>query len=67
MRLDLVDELVVKEMISNYNHVNQCVKLKGRQINIEEGVARIFGLSRKRITNWKGKLQPDYCNLFHWR
>jgi len=26
----LVDELVVKEMISSYNHVNQYVKLKGR-------------------------------------
>jgi hypothetical protein len=37
-------------MISNYNHADQYVKLKGRQINIkEEGVARIFGLSCKGI------------------
>jgi hypothetical protein len=34
-------------MISNYNHANQYVKLKGRQINVGEG--RIFGLSHKRI------------------
>ncbi len=45
----LVDELVVKEMISNYNHADQYVKLKGRQINAREGVARVFGLSHKEI------------------
>ncbi len=39
----LVDELVVKEMINIYNHANQYVKLKGRQINVGEGMARIFG------------------------
>jgi hypothetical protein len=45
----LVDVLVMKEMINSYNHANQYVKLKGRQINIGKGVARIFGLSRKGI------------------
>jgi hypothetical protein len=45
-----VDEPIVKEMISNYNHADQYVKLKGRQIDVgEEGVARIFGLSREGI------------------
>ncbi len=36
-------------MISNYNHADQYVKLKGRQINIGKGVARVFGLSHKEI------------------
>jgi hypothetical protein len=45
----LVNELVVKEMISSYNHVDQYVRLKGRQIDIREGVARIFGLSYEGI------------------
>jgi hypothetical protein len=30
----IVDELITKEMISNYNHVDQYVKLKGRQIDV---------------------------------
>ncbi len=34
----------MKEMISIYNHVDQCVRLKGRQIDVGKGVARIFGL-----------------------
>jgi siroheme synthase len=39
----IMDELVVKKMISNYNHANQYVKLKGRQINVQrERVATIF-------------------------
>jgi hypothetical protein len=29
----------VKEMIGNYNHADQYVKLKGRQINVGEGMA----------------------------
>ncbi len=46
----IMDKPVVKEMINGYNHANQYVKLKGRQIDVgEEGVARIFGLSRERI------------------
>jgi hypothetical protein len=52
MKLDwtLVDELLKKEMISSYNHANQYVKFKGKQINVgEEGVARIFGLSCEGI------------------
>jgi hypothetical protein len=36
-------------MINNYNHANQYVKLKGRQINIGEGMVRIFGLSHEGI------------------
>jgi hypothetical protein len=36
-------------MISIYNHANQYVKLKGRQINIGEGMTRIFGLFHKGI------------------
>jgi hypothetical protein len=39
----------VKEMVSNYNHVNQYVKMKGRQINVGEGMARIFGLSSEGV------------------
>jgi len=46
--LDLIDELVVKEMVNNYNHANWYVKLKGRQ-NDEGGVARIFGLSYEGV------------------
>jgi hypothetical protein len=30
----LVDEPIMKEMVNSYNHVNQYVKLKGRQINV---------------------------------
>jgi hypothetical protein len=45
----LLDELVEKEMISSYNHANQYVKLKGKQINVGKGVARIFGLSYEGI------------------
>ncbi len=36
-------------MISNYNHANPYLKLKGRQIDVGERVARIFGLSHKGI------------------
>jgi hypothetical protein len=36
-------------MIGSYNYVDQYVKLKGKQINVGKGVARIFGLSRKGI------------------
>ncbi len=36
-------------MVNNYNHANQYVKLKGRQINIGEGVARFFGLSHEGV------------------
>jgi hypothetical protein len=39
----------VKEKVNIYNHSNQYVKLKGRQINKGEGVARIFGLSCERV------------------
>jgi hypothetical protein len=39
-----IDEPIVKEMVNNYNHANQYVKLKGRQINVR-GVANFFGLS----------------------
>ncbi len=46
----LMDELIVKEMINSYKHVDQYVKLKGRQIDVrKKGVARIFGLSCERI------------------
>jgi hypothetical protein len=46
----LGDELVMKEMVNSYNHVNQYVKLKGRQIDVgKEGVARSFGLSHERV------------------
>ncbi len=47
--MTLVDELVVKEMVNNYNHANQYVKLKGRQNDEAKGVARIFGLSRDGV------------------
>jgi hypothetical protein len=43
-----IDEPIVKEMVNNYNHANQYVKLKGRQINVR-GVAKIFGLSYERV------------------
>jgi hypothetical protein len=51
MKLDwtLVDEPVVKKMINNYNHADQYVRLKGNQIDIGEGIGRIFGLSCERI------------------
>ncbi len=49
LKWTLVDELVVKEMIHSYNHADQYVKLKGRQINVGEGMARIFGLSHEGI------------------
>jgi hypothetical protein len=39
----------MKEMINNYNHANQYVKLKGRQIDIGEGVVNFFGLSCEDI------------------
>jgi hypothetical protein len=39
----------MNKMINNYNHANQYVKLKGRQINVGGRMARIFGLSRERI------------------
>jgi hypothetical protein len=46
----LVDEPVVKEMINNYNRVDQDMNLKGKQIDVgEEGMARIFCISYKRI------------------
>ncbi len=45
----LVDELIVKEMISSYDHADQYVELKGKQINIGEGMAMIFVLSREGI------------------
>jgi hypothetical protein len=46
----LGDELVMKEMVSSYNHVNQYVKLKGKQIDVgKEGVARSFGLSHEGV------------------
>ncbi len=45
-----IDELVVRDMVNNYNHANQYVKLKGRQIDMgEEGVARIFGLFHEGV------------------
>ncbi len=45
-----VNELVVRDMVNSYNHANQYVKLKGRQIDMgEEGVARIFGLSHEGV------------------
>jgi len=40
----------VKEMVSSYNHTNQYVKLKGKQIYMgKEGVARLFGLSHEKV------------------
>ncbi len=45
----LVDELIVKEMIGSYDHADQYVELKGKQINIGEGMAMIFVLSREGI------------------
>jgi 1,4-dihydroxy-2-naphthoyl-CoA synthase len=39
----------VKEMIRSYNCADQNVRLKGRQINVGEGMARIFVLSYERI------------------
>jgi hypothetical protein len=51
----LIDELVKKEMINNYNHANQYVKLKGKQINVGEEVARIFHLSCEGIVPIKRK------------
>jgi hypothetical protein len=45
----LIDELIVKEMINNYNHANQYVKLKGKQIDIGEGVVKFFGISCEKI------------------
>lgn len=48
--MTFVDELVVRNMVSSYNHANQYVKLKGRQINMgEEGVEFFFGLSHERV------------------
>jgi hypothetical protein len=44
-----IDEPIVKEMVNNYNHANQYVKLKGRQINVGKGVARIFVLSPEGV------------------
>jgi len=40
---------IVKEMISSYKHADQYVRLKGRQIDVKKGVARIFGLSCEGI------------------
>ncbi len=45
----LVDEPIVKELINIYNHADQYVKLKGRQINVGEGVTRMFSLSCEGI------------------
>jgi phage gp37-like protein len=40
----------MKEMVNSYNHANQYVKLKGRQIDVrEEGVAKKFGLSHEGV------------------
>lgn len=40
----------MKEMINSYNHADQLVNLKGRQIDVgKEGVVRIFGLSCEGI------------------
>jgi hypothetical protein len=48
--LTFVDELVVRDMVSSYNHANQYVKLKGRQIDMgEEGVEIFLGLSHEGV------------------
>jgi DNA-binding XRE family transcriptional regulator len=45
-----VDEPIVKKMINSYNHADQYVKLKRRQIDLgEERMARILCLSREGI------------------
>ncbi len=36
-------------MVNSYNHANQYVKLKGRQIDKGKGVARIFRLSHEGV------------------
>ncbi len=60
----LVNELVVKEMISSYNHAYQYGKLKGRQINVKEGVARIFGMSHIRgLYQLEGKVITQLLHL----
>ncbi len=38
----------MKEMVNNYNHANQYVKLQGKQIDLG-GVARIFCLSHEGV------------------
>jgi hypothetical protein len=38
----LINEPKMKEMMNSYNHANQYVRLKGKQINIGEGMGRIL-------------------------
>jgi hypothetical protein len=52
----LVDEPIVKEMMNSYNHANQYVKLKGKQINIGEGMGRIFGYPMKGLYQLERKV-----------
>ncbi len=45
-----IDESIARDMVNSYNHANQYVKLKGRQIDMgEEGVANFFGLFHERV------------------
>jgi hypothetical protein len=51
-------------MISSYKHVDQYVKLKGRQIKVGEAMARIFGMSRKKgLYQLEGKVTTQLLQL----
>jgi hypothetical protein len=52
----LIDEPIMKEMMNTYNHANQYVKLKGKQINIGEGMGRIFGYPMKGLYQLERKV-----------
>jgi hypothetical protein len=40
-----IDELLMKELICNFNYIDQSIKPKGRQVDVREGISQNFELS----------------------
>jgi len=39
------DELLMKELICNFNYIDQYIKFKGREVDVGEGISQFFELS----------------------
>jgi len=44
-----IDELLMKELICNFNYIDQYIKFKGRQVDVGERISQFFELFLGRI------------------